>query len=78
MAKIAIYEGFGARRKKAKKSRGGAKRRARRAARKSGRHTDKAHTPQAMRFKRAATTCRKGGNATLKDYYACMKRELKK
>jgi len=78
MAKIAIYEGFGRRRRKAKKSRDGHKRRARRTARKSGRHTDKAHTPQALRFKRAATTCRKSGNATLKEYYACMKRELRK
>ena len=76
MAKIAIYEGFGARRRKHKKSRGGHKRRARKAARRS--HTDKAHTPQALRFKRAATTCRKSGNATLKEYYACMKRELRK
>ena len=73
MAKIGIYEGFGARKKSEKKSKKTSHK-----ARHHKKSSGKARTPQALRFKAAAKKCRRGGNATIKEMQACMRSALRK
>lgn len=73
MPRIAVLRGFG-KRKSGKKAKSAAKR---------ARHSDKAHTPQALRFKRAVEQCGKqqhSGNlkSAQKALGACMRKILSK
>lgn len=67
MARIAVLRGFSAARKK---------KHAKKAARKS--HTDKAHTPQALKFKAKIAKCAHGrpktSSVTLKEFYSCLRK----